>query len=179
MELPQGGASEHVSKPCPGNFPTEGTIWFQRELLSSSPSPPPRRIICSLHFTVGSFFQIYFLWCFFFSPAAFFSCKSMLRLEQQQLLCWSSQHTPAGKYFPARFLKTLQSQEQNLPQRVAKEGSTLITQLGAGERGRHRREGDTLLRSSGKEASRLRKKHLGSGQVSTIDAISKAISIGR
>lgn len=115
-----------------GNFPTEGTP-DSRGNCSISPSPHPGGIICSLHFTVGSFFQIYFLWCFFFffSPAAFFSCKSILQLAEQQSNCFAGVPNTLQQGSislqdskPCRVNRTF-------PQRVAK-GSTLITQLGAG-----------------------------------------------
>lgn len=132
MELPQGGASEHVSKPCPGNFPTEGTLDSRGNCSVFPPAPHPGESFaaCILLWEVS--FRFIFSVSFFFFQLLFSVVNPCFGWAAKQLLCWSSQHTPAGKYFPARFLKTLQSQ-QNIPQRVAK-GSTLITQLGAGER---------------------------------------------
>ena len=174
MELPQGGASEHVSKPCPGNFPTEGTPDSRGNCSVFPPAPHPGESFaaCILLWEVSFRFIFSGVFFFFFPQLLFLVVNPCFGWAAKQLLCWSSQHTPAGKYFPARFLKTLQSQ-QNLPQRVAK-GSTLITQLGAGERDDIDGKETLCLGSSGKEASWLRKKHWGSGQVSTIDAISKS-----
>lgn len=139
-----------------------------------SPQPPTPENHLQPAFYCGKFLSDLFslVLLFFFPQLLFLVVNPCFGWAAKQLLCWSSQHTPAGKYFPARFLKTLQSQ-QNLPQRVAK-GSTLITQLGAGERDDIDGKETLCLGSSGKEASWLRKKHWGSGQVSTIDAISKS-----
>ena len=130
MELPQGGASEHVSKPCPGNLPTEGMLDSRGNCSVFPPAPHPGESFaaCILLWEVS----FRFIFSVFFFSAAFFSCKSMLRLSSKATALLEFPAHSSREVFSCRISKTLQSQ-QNLPQSVAK-GSTLITQLGAWER---------------------------------------------
>lgn len=97
-----------------------------------SPQPPTPENHLQPAFYCGKFLSDLFSLFFFFFSAAFFSCKSMLRLSSKATALLEFPAHSSREVFSCRISKTLQSQ-QNLPQSVAK-GSTLITQLGAWER---------------------------------------------
>ena len=89
----------------------EGTAQY-----SPPPQPPTPENHLQPAFYCGKFLSDLFSLFFFFFSAAFFSCKSMLRLSSKATALLEFPAHSSREVFSCRISKTLQSQ-QNLPQR--------------------------------------------------------------